>query len=49
MKAFSQNLLSSEVSQMDYGLTGATWFWLLLPMPLLVIISLISYLKERRN
>lgn len=28
-------------------LTAATWFWLLVPMPLVVVLSLISLIKER--
>lgn len=34
---------------MDYALTGATWFWLLIPMPLLVVLSIITYYTERRD
>jgi hypothetical protein len=30
----------------EFALTGATWFWLLVPMPLLIILSIISYVKE---
>ncbi|SFM40218.1 hypothetical protein SAMN05421721_104205 [Ectothiorhodospira mobilis] len=29
---------------MEYSLTPATWFWLLVPMPALVLLSLISLL-----
>lgn len=28
-------------------LTGATWFWLLVPMPVTVVLSLISLFLER--
>lgn len=31
---------------METGLTAATWFWLAIPMPLLVLISLISWLRH---
>lgn len=34
---------------MDFALSGATFFWLFVPMPLLVILSLWSLLKERRG
>jgi len=29
---------------MDASLTTATWFWLLVPMPLCVLLSVITYL-----
>ncbi|ARK28729.1 hypothetical protein BkAM31D_02080 [Halalkalibacter krulwichiae] len=32
---------------MDYGLTTATWVLLYLPMPLLIVFSIISLLKRR--
>ncbi len=31
---------------MDATLTTATWFWLLVPMPLVVLFSLISWLRH---
>ncbi len=32
---------------MDHNtLTLATWFWLLVPMPLLIVWAIISYYKE---
>lgn len=31
---------------METALTGATWFWLLVPMPLLIVLSLISYVSH---
>lgn len=31
------------------GLTAATWFWLLVPMPLLVILSAFTYYFEKRR
>jgi hypothetical protein len=30
-------------------LTAATWFWLLVPMPLCVVLSAISLFTERRG
>jgi hypothetical protein len=30
----------------EFAITGATWFWLLVPMPLLIVLSIISYVKE---
>jgi uncharacterized protein (DUF983 family) len=30
----------------EFALTGATWFWLLVPMPLLIVLSIVSYRKE---
>lgn len=32
---------------MDYGLTTATWLWLLIPMPAVVILSCIHYYAEK--
>lgn len=32
---------------MEYGLTTATWLWLAIPMPLLVILSIITYKTDR--
>jgi len=31
---------------MDATLTAATWFWLLVPMPLVVVLSLVSWLRH---
>ncbi|WP_404386462.1 hypothetical protein [Caenispirillum salinarum] len=31
---------------MESGLTTATWLWLFVPMPLVVIISLVSWLRH---
>lgn len=33
----------------EYGLTGATAFWLFVPMISLVILSVITYFTERRD
>jgi hypothetical protein len=32
---------------MEHSLTAATWLWLLVPMPLCVLLSIITYIKER--
>ncbi|ACV69244.1 hypothetical protein Dret_1960 [Desulfohalobium retbaense DSM 5692] len=32
-----------------YSLTAATWFWLLVPMPLVIVLSLINLVLHRRN
>ena len=29
------------------ALTTATWFWLLVPMPLCVVLSIITYITRR--
>ena len=34
---------------MEHALTTATWFWLFIPMPLLVVLSAITYFTERRE
>ncbi|MDQ0297957.1 hypothetical protein J2S78_000365 [Salibacterium salarium] len=34
---------------MEYALTGATWFWLLVPMPLLIVLSIVSYANQKRK
>ncbi|SER02810.1 hypothetical protein SAMN05216362_1417 [Piscibacillus halophilus] len=33
----------------EFSLSFGTWFWLFVPMSLVVILSLISMLKERGN
>ncbi|SDM67151.1 hypothetical protein SAMN05216244_3130 [Sediminibacillus halophilus] len=33
----------------DFALTGATWFWLFVPMPILIILSIITLFTERRE
>jgi len=34
---------------MEYSLTAATWFWFLVPMPLLIVWAVISYFREGRD
>lgn len=34
---------------MESGLTMATWLWLLVPMPLVVIISVVSWLRHEQR
>lgn len=31
----------------ETSLTAATWFWLLVPMPLIVLLSILTYFRER--
>jgi hypothetical protein len=31
----------------ENSLTAATWFWLLVPMPLCVLLAVITYFRER--
>jgi hypothetical protein len=31
------------------SLTAATWFWLLVPQLLVILLSVINFFKERRN
>lgn len=33
----------------EFGLTGATWAWLLIPMPLLILLSVITYFSEKND
>lgn len=33
----------------DFALTGSTWFWLFVPMPILIILSIITLFTERRE
>jgi hypothetical protein len=33
----------------EASLTAATWFWLLVPMPLVVLLSVITLFLERRD
>lgn len=30
-------------------LTAATWAWLLIPMPLLIVLSIITYFSEKKE
>ncbi|WP_428908444.1 hypothetical protein [Niallia sp. Krafla_26] len=34
---------------MEFALTTATWAWLLIPMPLLILLSVITYFSERQS
>ena len=34
---------------MEIGLTAATWAWLLIPMPMLILLSIITYFTEKRG
>lgn len=34
---------------MEQGLTAGTWFWLLVPMPLVMVLSIISWLRARKG
>lgn len=33
----------------EFSLSAATWFWLLVPMPLVVILSVISFFVESKG
>ncbi|WP_394231418.1 hypothetical protein [Niallia oryzisoli] len=33
----------------EFGLTAATWAWLLIPMPLLIVLSIITYFSEKHD
>ncbi len=32
---------------MEFNFTDATWAWLMVPMPLLVVLSVITYFAEK--
>jgi hypothetical protein len=34
---------------MDFTLTTATWAWLLIPMPMLILLSVITYFIENKT
>jgi hypothetical protein len=34
---------------MEYSIQGVTWFWLFVPMPSLIVLSLITLIIERRK
>ncbi|SIS99035.1 hypothetical protein SAMN05421787_10935 [Virgibacillus pantothenticus] len=34
---------------MEYTIQGATWFWLFVPMPIVLILSCITLFTERRK
>lgn len=31
----------------EYALSGLTWFWLFVPMPILIILTIITLFTER--
>lgn len=31
----------------EFAVSGATWFWLMVPMPILIILSVVTYFTER--
>jgi hypothetical protein len=31
----------------EITLTAATWFWLLIPMPLTIVLSILTYILEK--
>ncbi|KGX88705.1 hypothetical protein N783_07430 [Pontibacillus marinus BH030004 = DSM 16465] len=33
----------------EFALSGATWFWLFVPMPILIILSTITLFTGRRE
>jgi hypothetical protein len=33
----------------EFTLTAATWAWLLIPMPLLIVLSVITYFTENKK
>ncbi|MCQ6275039.1 hypothetical protein JMM81_08700 [Bacillus sp. V3B] len=33
----------------EFALTAATWAWLLIPMPLLIVLSIITYFTENKK
>ncbi|WP_338447989.1 hypothetical protein R4Z09_17265 [Niallia oryzisoli] len=33
----------------EFALTAATWAWLLIPMPLLIILCIITYFTEKNS
>ncbi len=34
---------------MDYAISGATWMWLFIPMPVLILLSIITMITEGRG
>jgi uncharacterized protein (DUF983 family) len=34
---------------MDFSITTATWLWLMIPMPLLIVLSVITYFTEKER
>jgi hypothetical protein len=48
-KCIAVNIDFGGGESVEYTLTTATWFWLLIPMPLLVVLSIITFFTERRE
>jgi len=34
---------------MEYAIPVLTWIWLLVPMPLVVVLSVVTWIAERRR
>ncbi|WP_281292943.1 hypothetical protein [Bacillus marasmi] len=34
---------------MEFSIPTATWLWILTPMPMLIILSIITYFKEKER
>ncbi len=34
---------------MEYAISGATWMWMFIPMPVVVLLSIITLFTEGRN
>lgn len=34
---------------MEVSITTATWLWMLIPMPLLILLSIITYFTEKER
>ena len=45
----SNTLTFKGGDMMEIGLTAATWAWLLIPMPMLILLSIITYFTEKRE
>ena len=44
---FSLISLLKGGDKMEIGLTSATWAWLLIPMPMIILFSIITYITEK--
>lgn len=37
------------VYKMEHAISGATWFWLFVPMPLLILLSIITMFTGKES
>ncbi len=36
------------MQETEYAIAGITWFWIFVPMPLLILLSIVTLFTERK-